>query len=185
MIQKEVVNVQNQTGVNSFYTQMIVAILYIVVIAVPLYYDIRLYSVFDLSKVTVLYILVFSIIVIWSLKTLSVCWKDNKHPDHTSREEMQGVSEKSSIIGYPYASFSAAKPLHLPVLALVGISTITTFFSISPFTSLLGTYKRYDGLVSTLVYVVLFYTVVHFIDRKRVSVFLDVIISTACVASVY
>ncbi len=177
--------VQKQTTTNAFYNKTILAILLVIVIAVPLFYDVRLYSVFDLSKITILYILVFAAVAIWTLKTLTTCWKDNRKEDSVHGVVMDDMDERSTIFGYNYTSFRLAKPLHLPILAFLAISTLATFFSLCPSMSLLGTYKRYDGLVSTLVYVVLFYTVIHFIERKRVGVFLDVIISTACVAAVY
>ncbi|MDR4505200.1 MAG: O-antigen ligase family protein [Candidatus Scalindua sp.] len=176
---------QKQTGAGLFYNQTIVAILFVIVIAVPLFYDVRLYSVFDLSKITILSILIFAIVAVWSLKTLTICWKGKNDAGSVRGHVMGGRGERSGFSGYHSSSSPFTMPLYLPVSAFVFVSAIATFFSISPFMSLFGTYKRYDGLVSTLVYVILFYTVVHFIERKRVPVFLDVIISTACVAAVY
>lgn len=182
---EERATVQKQTGATLSYNKTITAILFVTVIAVPLFYDVRLYSVFDLSKITVLSLLIFTIVAIWSLKTLTLCWKDKKQGDPVHGEVMRGVDERPAIFGFNPTPFCFATPLHLPISAFVAVTILTTFFSISPFMSLFGTYKRYDGLVSTLVYVVLFYSVVHFVKRERVPVFLDVMISTASIAAVY
>ncbi|MFQ5685966.1 MAG: hypothetical protein ACE5GV_04835, partial [Candidatus Scalindua sp.] len=48
--------------------QIIIAILLVIIIAVPLYFDIHLHSVFDLSKITILYVLTFAMLAIWSIK---------------------------------------------------------------------------------------------------------------------
>ncbi|NOG85375.1 MAG: hypothetical protein HND49_16510 [Planctomycetes bacterium] len=182
---KNQVPIKSKTGVDLLYNQTIMAILFVTVIAVPLFYDVRLYSVFDLSKITILYLLIFAIVIIWTLKTLTICWSDTKQADPVQGVVREGKDERSGIFGWNYTSFRYAKPLRLPIVAFVLVSTLTTLFSISPSMSLFGTYKRYDGLVSTVVYVILFYAVVHFIERKRVGVFLDVIISTASIAAVY
>ncbi|MDR4496450.1 MAG: O-antigen ligase family protein [Candidatus Scalindua sp.] len=169
---------------SDYHDNLIMAILLICIIAVPLFYDVHLYSVFDLSKITILYILILAIVGIWSLKTLTINWKENRL-SNVYDDEMKGVCGRKSFFGYNSASFHLAGPLHFPMIAFVVVTALATVFSINPFTSLLGAYKRYDGLVSTLVYVTLFYTVVHFVERKRLSLFLDVIISTAGVTAVY
>ena len=43
----------------------IIGLLFATVVIIPLFFDIRLYSVFDLSKVTALYLLMIAILLIW------------------------------------------------------------------------------------------------------------------------
>ena len=50
--------------------QCLLAILLAILIIVPLFFDVRLYSVFDLSKITAFYLLVFALIVAFCVKGL-------------------------------------------------------------------------------------------------------------------
>jgi tetratricopeptide (TPR) repeat protein len=88
-------------------------------------------------------------------------------------------------LGNIHSPYHLAQPLNLPIIAFVFVSGLATFFSINPYVSLAGTYKRYDGFVSTLVYVFLFYAVINFIQRRRLGLLINVIILTACIASIY
>ena len=45
-----------------YYSQTIIAILLVIIIAVPLYFDTHIHSVFDLSKITILYVLTFAML---------------------------------------------------------------------------------------------------------------------------
>ncbi|WP_133112082.1 hypothetical protein, partial [Candidatus Scalindua japonica] len=58
------------TGTIPYCDQIIIAMLLVIIIAVPLFFDIHIHSVFDLSKITILYILTFSILATWSIKTM-------------------------------------------------------------------------------------------------------------------
>ena len=147
------------TESTSHCDQLIIALLLIIIIAVPLFFGVNLYSVFDLSKITILYILAFTILIIWSIKAI--------------------------IIGNIHSPYRLAQPLNLPIIAFLFVSGLATFFSINPYISLVGTYKRYDGFISTLVYVFLFYAVVNFIQRRKLNSLLNVIILTAGIASIY
>ena len=129
----------------------ITVILMVIVLSVPLYFDISLYSCFDLSKLTILYLLVFLGSLLWCLKF-----------------------EKFRIRGIGVA-----------VMGLLGATALSTIFSVHPYVSLVGTHKRYGGLVSLCVYVLLFFMVVRFVSRRRVESFVSVIILSAVVSSVF
>ncbi|MFO0793087.1 MAG: tetratricopeptide repeat protein [Candidatus Brocadiaceae bacterium] len=139
------------------YDKLILGFLYAIIIIVPLVFDIRIYSVFDLSKLTVLYLLSLGIIGVWSIKRVS----------------------KSD-----FRFFNT--PLDIPMLAYIGVFILTTILSINPLMSLFGTYKRFEGLTATLCYVFLYYTVVNFVTtRKRLYYLIISIIATAVLASFY
>jgi O-antigen ligase len=76
-------------------------------------------------------------------------------------------------------------PLFLPIVALLIVGYFSTIFSINPVISLLGSYKRYDGLLSLMIYVFLFYIVVTHVDRKTINLFVTAIIITAGLICVY
>ncbi|MFV1976684.1 MAG: hypothetical protein ACC651_13120, partial [Candidatus Scalindua sp.] len=62
-----------ESGQIPYCDQIIIAMLLVIIIAVPLYFDIHLHSVFDLSKITILYVLTFAMLAIWSIKTMITC----------------------------------------------------------------------------------------------------------------
>lgn len=157
--------------------QIIIATLLVIIIAVPLYFDVHLHSVFDLSKITILYVLTFAILATWSIKTIITCKQETKGRETIDERR---VPHPSSIV-----SRLLSQPLCLPIIAFLFVSGLATIFSINPYLSLVGTYKRYGGFISTLVYISLFFIIVNFIDKRRLSSLLNVIISTACIASIY
>ncbi|MBO1224701.1 MAG: O-antigen ligase family protein [Candidatus Scalindua sediminis] len=205
------------TGLTSRCDQIIIFLLLVIIFAVPLFCGVPLfggsiYSVFDLSKITILYILGFTTLAIWSIKTIIICWTRPTPERHGRAGELQGAGGQedvpartlpdrwqagmsgwwSGLLGNIHSHkaglsppYRLAQPLNLPIIAFLFVSALATFFSINPYISLVGTYKRYDGLISTLVYVFLFYAIVNFIQRRRLNLLLNVIILTACIASVY
>jgi tetratricopeptide (TPR) repeat protein len=160
--------------------RVIIAILFVVIITIPLYFDIHIYSVFDLSKITVLYILTSTILAVWSIKTIISCQKKSRaNHTHLSSDSVQ------KVVDVEHNAWYKARPLRLPIMALVLACGLSTILSINPYLSLVGTYKRYGGFISTLVYISLFFAIVNFIDKKRMSLLMNVIIITAGIASVY
>jgi tetratricopeptide (TPR) repeat protein/O-antigen ligase len=160
-----------EPGFIPYCDQIIIAMLLVIIIAVPLYFDIHLHSVFDLSKITILYVLTFAMLAIWSIKTIINCQQVRPEPTVNG----QDIQIQQHL----------RPPLILPILAFLFISGFATAFSINPYLSLVGTYKRYGGFISTIVYISLFFIIIHFIDKKRLRSLLNVIIFTACFASIY
>jgi len=165
--------------------------LVVIVIAVPLYFDIHLHSVFDLSKITILYVLTFTMLAAWSIKTLftlrqfrsenTVESKDTPaHLIHSMPETVSRLRTSAS-----YVQRLLRQPLNLPILAYLFVSGLATIFSINPYLSLVGNYTMYGGFISTVVYISLFFVIIDFIDKKRLRLLLNVIILTACIASIY
>ena len=142
----------------TFYSdKLIVGLLLAVVVAVPLFFDIRLYSVFDLSKVMALYLLTIAILVVWSI---ALVFKHGFKFSHTA--------------------------IDIPILAYIFIFIISSIISINPIMSLFGTYKRFEGLTATLCYILIFYATVNFVTTKRwlyLSIF--AIVAGATVSSIY
>ncbi len=176
-----------ETESTSYFDQTIIALLLVIIFAVPLFFDVRLYSVFDLSKITILYILAFTTLAIWSVKTIIICCPPGQAVrtgtcPAPARHRSGGWS---GLLGNIHSPYHLAQPLNLPIIAFVFVSGLATFFSINPYVSLAGTYKRYDGFVSTLVYVSLFYAVINFIPRRRLGLLINFIIFSACIASIY
>ncbi|MFN3531245.1 MAG: tetratricopeptide repeat protein [Candidatus Brocadia sp.] len=147
-------------NITTYCEKLIIALLIATVVVVPLFFDIRLYSVFDLSKVMALYVLTIAILVVWSialaLKTSSL-W--------------QGLIHTA---------------IDVPILAYIFVFIISSAISINPIMSLLGTYKRFEGLTATLCYIFVFYATVHFVTtRKRLYLLIISILAGAIVSSCY
>ncbi len=142
----------------TFYSdKLIVGLLLVVVVTVPLFFDIRLYSVFDLSKVMALYLLTIAILVVWSI---ALVFKHGFKFSHTA--------------------------IDIPILAYIFIFIVSSIISINPIMSLFGTYKRFEGLTATLCYILIFYTTVNFITtKKRLYLLIISIVAGAAVSSVY
>jgi len=159
------------SGLIPYCDQIIIAMLLVIIIAVPLYFDIHLHSVFDLSKITILYVLTFAILAVWSIKTIINCQQNLTRPTVNG----QGIEFQQRL----------RQPLILPILAFLFVSGFATVFSINPYLSLVGTYKRYGGFISTIVYISLFFIIIQFIDKKRLRSLINIIILTACLTSIY
>ncbi len=169
-----------EPGLIPYCDQIIIAMLLVIIIAVPLYFDIHLHSVFDLSKITILYVLTFAMLAIWSIKTIINCQSErHSRAGRQVRPEPTVNGQDIQIQQY------LRQPLILPILAFLFVSGFATVFSINPYLSLVGTYKRYDGFISTIVYISLFFIIIHFIDKKRLSALCNVIIVIACFSSIY
>ena len=164
-----------------YCNQVIIATLIVIIVAVPLYFDIHLHNVFNLSKITILYVLTFTILAVWSIKTIIICRQSR--PEHTVKGKDIHIQLAHSSVSY--AQQLLKQPLSLPIAAYLFVSGLATIFSINPYISLVGNYVRYEGFISTIVYISLFFVIVNFIDKKRLSSLLNVIILTACFASIY
>ncbi|MEW6620518.1 MAG: tetratricopeptide repeat protein [bacterium] len=109
----------------------------IIAFIIPLYFDIHLYSTFDLSKVGVMYVMTLIMLVAWLIKM---------------------------ILTGNYKSVST--PINLAVLGFWASTIISTVFSIDPMMSLIGTYKRYEGLLAITCYIVQFFLIINFLDNQ-------------------
>ncbi|MHC4320886.1 MAG: O-antigen ligase family protein, partial [Planctomycetota bacterium] len=171
-----------------YCNQVIVATLVVIIVAVPLYFDIHLHNVFNLSKITILYVLTFTILAAWSIKTI-ITWRQFRHelssasPEHTV--EGKGTHTQLTHSSASYTQQLLRQPLSLPIAAYLLVSGLATIFSINPYLSLVGNYTMYGGFISTVVYISLFFVIINFIDKKRLSLLLNIIILTACIASIY
>lgn len=106
--------------------------------AVPLYFDTSCRGVFDVPKMTLMRLLSLVIIGAWLLRIILT--KEHKF---------------------------VRSPMDLPVLSYLLVSIAATIFSVDPFTSLVGAYKRHEGLTTTISYVLLFFTATNFGHHNR------------------
>ena len=95
------------------------------------------------------------------------------------------VRTGTNLFIHGHTPFYPARPLNLPIISTLFVSILATVFSIYPYISIIGIYKKYEGLVSIVAYIIFFYAVVNFVERRRLNLLLNVIIITACIAAIY
>ncbi|MBI5309145.1 MAG: O-antigen ligase family protein, partial [Planctomycetes bacterium] len=137
--------------------KIIIGLLLAAVTIIPLFFDIRLYSVFDLSKVAILYLLTIMITSLWAAILI---FRPEIRPTRTA--------------------------LDIPILVYLVVFIISSILSINPVMSLLGTYKRFEGLSATVCYLLIFYATVNFVTtKKRLYLLMVALVAGATVASGY
>ena len=137
--------------------KIIIGLLFAAITIIPLFFDIRLYSVFDLSKVAFLYLLTIMITSLWAIILI---FRPEIRPTRTA--------------------------LDIPILAYLIVFIISSLLSINPLMSLLGTYKRFEGLSATVCYLMIFYVTANFINtKKRMYLLIITLVAGATIASGY
>ncbi|MEW6606121.1 MAG: tetratricopeptide repeat protein [bacterium] len=132
-------NLSNFLKIGSEYCdKVIIWIVFLMILIIPLIFDPHITS-FDLAKVTAMRILTLVIIGLWLLKLTFFA------------QEYQFIKT----------------PLDLPILAFLIISIAATITGIHPLMSLVGEYKRYDGLISTINYIFIYYIAVNFLRQRK------------------
>ncbi|MDI6734843.1 MAG: tetratricopeptide repeat protein [bacterium] len=148
----------NKRRVEEICTKIIGWTFLVTLFVVPLYFDTQIRGVFDVCKMTFLRISSLIIICVWLLRII--------------------LTKECKFI---------RSPLDLPVLAYLLVSITATIFSVDPFTSLVGAYKRHEGLTTTISYVLLFFTATNFLhnNRKLLHQVVYVGIGVGFIASLY
>ncbi len=137
---------------------LIIAYLILLLFIPPLYFDIHLYSCFDISKVTGIYLLSVVILATWLVR------------------------------GAYLGKFEISIPpliMLLPVSAWLLITFLSTIFSINPWMAFVGTYKRYEGLLVVICYLISFYAILTFIPKQKLYWLLFSIVIVAATTSIY
>ncbi len=123
------------------------------VILVPIFFNVYSSRIFEPDKLVLLRSLALLILAVWITKIVE---------DGKLRWERldPGASVIKTII---------TMPLIAPVIALASVYVISTIFSVTPRTSLLGSYQRLQGLYTTFSYLVIFASIIGNL-RKRSQV---------------
>ncbi|MFA5104019.1 MAG: tetratricopeptide repeat protein [Candidatus Margulisiibacteriota bacterium] len=124
---------------------------YALILFAPLFFDRRIGIVFSLTKATWIRALTFIILGLIATKLLSS--KGNKF---------------------------IRTPLDIPVLTYIVVVAASTLISINVWISFIGSYGRYEGFITILNYVVLFFVTANYIDtiRKKRRIMMLALISS-------
>lgn len=145
------------SNIPQYCDQAIRAMLLAFAFTVPFVFDLRLYSTFDLCKLTWMYLFSLIILALWLLRAL--------------------FSNQTKLLttGFDW-----------PILAYLFINILTTLTSVSPTISLFGFYKRYEGLLAITNYIFLCYVVVNVMNSlPLVYRLMKTVILAATLVSVY
>jgi len=134
------------------------------VIVVPVFFNVYSSRIFEPDKITLLRTIALVILAAWIVKLLDEGgFRWERIPKGSSwHKTLRGI------------------PLILPILALAVVYVIATIFSVSPRTSLLGSYQRLQGTYTTFSYLVVFAAMVGNL-RRRAQV--ERLITTVVIAS--
>ncbi|MDI6752311.1 MAG: O-antigen ligase family protein [bacterium] len=84
---------------------------------------------------------------------------------------------------YPFVH----SPLNLPLIILFLLAILSTIFSVRPYTSLIGTYNRYQGLFTITCYILLFFITQILVKKRKdaVSWIIDTVLFSNLFAMLY
>jgi len=140
------------------------------IMLVPVFFDIYSSRIFEPDKLTLLRTLALLTLAAWSVKLLE---EGGFKWEHFSTED-------------GWVKFILKFPLAGPVLGLTLIYIISTLLSVTPYTSLWGSYQRLQGTYTTLSYIVIFAAIVVNMRRKtQVERLISVAILTSLPVSLY
>ncbi|MBU1599571.1 O-antigen ligase family protein [bacterium] len=134
------------------------ASLFSAIFLIPVYFDTRIQNVFDLSKLTAMYLLTLTLLASWSTKLL--------------------FSPK------PLKALKPG-PLKWQILTFFLISIISCLFSVNRTVSFFGYYRHYEGLLSLICYLTLFLSTINLFDKKSIETPLNILLLTGTSAAIY
>ncbi|MFH0774235.1 MAG: O-antigen ligase family protein [bacterium] len=142
---------------DGFFEKWIFWLYLLIVFIVPLIFLVPVNSV-DLTKIGVMRIFLSAILIIW-------VWRFFK--------------ERS----YSFVH----SPLNLPLVIFFWVSILSTLFSVRPYTALIGTYNRYQGLFTIVCYILLFFITQILVKKRKDAVFwiIDTVIFSNLFAMLY
>jgi tetratricopeptide (TPR) repeat protein len=131
-----------------FCEKQIVVSFLLIIFLVPLIFLVPVNSV-DLVKTGTMKLLLSVILILWFYKV----FKEREY-------------------------FWVKSPINLPVILFLWIAVFATIFSLHRYISLIGTYNRYQGLLTICCYILLFFITQILVKRKRDALFwtLDVVL---------
>ena len=138
---------------------IIVTTIYLLLVLVPLTFTTINSELFEFPK----FILLLSGTLVISAAWITNLWqiKKLKFPSHLS-------------------------PISLSVLFILATQTLSTIFSVHPYTSFWGYYSRFHGgLLTTICYTIIYFAALNWLDKKSTQKLIKITVGTAFIVSLY
>jgi len=157
---------------NRFFDRFFLVNFIILSMGIPLLFTSLTRSVFEVNKLLVLRLVILIVYGAWMIKSL-LLKENNLDPED---------KDCYIIFGYKFRRIG----LEIPMLAWILANLLSIFFSESIIIALVGSYDRWEGLATTLNYLMLFYMVAKLINSTayRLIIYLLLLFST-CISSIY
>ena len=144
------------------------------IIVVPVFFNVYSSRIFEPDKITLLRSLGLIILAAWLVKLIEQGGARWEHIPH------DGNGVKATLQSLVHI------PLIGPVLALAFVYILATIFSVTPSTSLWGSYQRLQGTYTTLSYLIIFFAMVaNLRQREQVERLVGVMILSSLPVSLY
>jgi tetratricopeptide (TPR) repeat protein/O-antigen ligase len=161
-----------QTSLSAFCDKVIEAGWMVLVVVVPLFFNVYSHRSFEPDKIALLRSVALLMGLAWAIKTLEAkSWKQKANTQ------------------YPVSSIQylvSRHPLLLPGLLVGATYILTTLTSIAPRLSLWGSYHRMQGAYTTLSYIVIFFLALHALrHREQLHRLITAILLTSLPVSLY
>ncbi|MCF6149640.1 MAG: hypothetical protein E3K37_13385 [Candidatus Kuenenia sp.] len=154
------------------FDNIIIGLIVFLLFAMPLTFDRHLVKPFSLCKLVLFYGAVLFIIAIWLMKLVHVRLKTEKQPYTSSliRKKTEGYF------------FIRHAPMTYPVLAYMAAVLLSTIFSLNKTISIFGNYVHYEGLFTTIGYIIFFFATLTYCNKQHIF-YIAISISIVCFLS--
>jgi cyclophilin family peptidyl-prolyl cis-trans isomerase/tetratricopeptide (TPR) repeat protein len=158
-----------RTKLSLFCDKLIEAGWLAALVVVPLFFNIHSNRVFEPDKLSLLRSIALLMATAWLVRQVED-W----------RARQNGTAGRSAPAHTHWWHKLAEKPLVVPTLLLVLVYLTSTLLSVTPATSLMGSYQRLQGTYTTLSYIVIFFLMLQGLRTRQQ---LDRVITTAIIVS--
>ncbi len=147
----------------------------IALIVTPLLFNVFSNSTFELDKVAVLRSIAIVMMLAWMIKGLEK-WRVGAMADRGNSKPARALRDRWQRL----RQFVTAKPVPFLAAGLLSAYGLATVTSIAPRLSLWGSYQRFEGLYTTGVYFIIFFSI---LARLRTREQIDRLITTVLLVS--
>ncbi len=178
------------------FDAVIVGFVLFLLCAHPLALDLRLVKPFSLCKLVIFYGTCIFVIACWLLKFAYTCFVHRRLPQRLpgdvpepppspNKNLPERLTACPTIPALPRGACFHHTPLTYPVFAYLAAVLFSAIFSLNKTTSLFGYYAHYEGLLTTLGYVAVFFAILTYFKKQHVFSIIFAVSFAGFFASVY
>ncbi len=141
------------TQLNKFFDRFFLICFLILCMGIPLTFSSITRSVFEVNKLLLLRIIILLVYGAWIFKSVLLHDNNQRYPD----------SQCYTLFGFRFRRIG----LEIPFILWITVTLISIAASHNIFIGLIGAYDRWEGLATTLNYIMLFYMVAKLINNNK------------------